>query len=325
MSNSYKYTTVLVTGATGFVGRALCKLLLTNGYIVYGTILDFEKPDSLIDGVIPVTITSIDTMYNWKETLANIDVIVHLAARVHIMKETAHDSLNEFMKVNSRATEILAREAAVVGVHRFIFLSTIGVNGDNSHETLFTETDMPFPHNNYSLSKLDAETKLSQISHHTGLEVVIIRAPIVYGNGNPGNFLSLLKYVSARIPLPLASIKNRRSLIFVGNLVDAIALCAAHPNAVGKTYLVSDGTDVSTPELVCMTAVALGIEPFLIPFPTWLIRFAGKITGKTSAVNRLLGSLAVDSSRIRRELGWKPPFTMEQGLAVTAKWFLNQR
>ncbi|MBC8017858.1 MAG: NAD-dependent epimerase/dehydratase family protein, partial [Verrucomicrobia bacterium] len=217
-------------------------------------------------------------------------------------------------------TERLALQAAQAGVKRFIFMSTVGVNGNSSGEKSFTESDDPQPHNSYSVSKYEAELVLQRISQKTGIELVIMRAPLVYGPGNPGNFLSLLRLVSKGIPLPFASIKNRRSLIYVGNLVDALATCAVHPAAAGQTYLVSDGEDVSTPELIRRTAAALGVPARLFPLPVSLMRLAGKLTGKSGAVNRLVGSLTVDSTKIRQELGWIPPFTMEEGLAETARW-----
>jgi len=316
---------ILVTGAGGFIGRILSERLVSTGWSVHGTLLPSENSASLTKGVTPVVIDPINGSTQWGAALATIDTVIHLAARVHVMKEDASDPLKEFREVNTDGTERLAREAAAAGVRRIIFMSTIGVNGNISGEVAFSETDELSPHNPYSVSKYEAELRLRQLSSQTGMEVVVIRAPLVYGPGNPGNFLSLLRIVAKGIPLPLASIKNRRSLIYVGNLVDALVLCASHPAAAGKTYLVSDGDDVSTPELIRRTAAAFGIKSALFPFPPALMRLAGRITGKVSAVDRLLGSLAVDSSAIRRELGWKPPFTMEQGLAVTAEWFLKKR
>lgn len=311
----------LVTGATGFVGRFLCEQLLAEGHTVRGTLLPPEKPSALVAGVEATLVQPLGPDTDWSAALEGVDTIIHLAARVHIMRETASDPLSEFRKVNLQGTEQLARQAAQANVKRFVFMSTIGVNGVNSGEKPYTEGDVPHPHNPYSASKHEAELALRQISIETGMEVVIIRAPLVYGPGSPGNFLSLLRIVSKSIPLPLASITNQRSLLYVGNLVDALAACATHPVAAGKTYLVSDGTDVSTPELIRQTAAALAVPARLLPFPVSLMRLAGKLTGKNGAVNRLTGSLTVDSSKIRRELGWVPPFTMEEGLKETAEWF----
>ena len=226
--------------------------------------------------------------------------------------------------MNLQGTECLARQAAKAGVKRFVFMSTIGVNGDNSGDNPYTEYDQPYPHNPYSVSKYEAELALKKISDQTGMEVVVIRAPLVYGPGNPGNFLLLLRIISKGIPLPLASIKNKRSLIYVGNLADALTLCALHPVAADKTYLVSDGDDVSTPELIRRIASNLGVQTRLLPFPVSLMKLAGRLTGKSGTVNRLAGSLTVNSSKIRKELEWEQPFTMEMGLACTARWFKKQ-
>lgn len=312
---------ILVTGATGFVGHFLCNRLLAEGINVRGTLLKSENASSLVDGVEPVTVEPLGADTQWSHVLEDVDIIIHLAARVHVMQETATDPLQEFRKVNLRGTERLARQAAQAGVKRFVFMSTIGVNGDNSGDKPYKEEDVPHPHNPYSVSKYEAERALQKISVETGMEVVIIRAPLVYGPGNPGNFFSLLRIVSKGIPLPLASIDNARSLVYVGNLVDALATCAIHPEAAGKTYMVSDGEDICTPELIRRTAAALRVTARLFPmFPSFL-HFTGKLIGKTKAVNQLTGSLTLDSSKIRQELGWVPPFTMVEGLRETAAWF----
>jgi nucleoside-diphosphate-sugar epimerase len=282
---------ILVTGATGFVGSILCQRLLADSQQVRGTLLESESLLSLLEGVEPVVIDPLGPDTPWRHALSGIRTIIHLAARVHVMRETATDPLQEFRKVNLKGTERLARQAAQAGVKRFVFMSTIGVNGDNSGEKPYTENDIPHPHNPYSVSKYEAEFVLRQISIETGMEVVIIRAPLVYGPGNPGNFLSLLRIASKSMHLPLACISNKRSLIYVENLVDALATCATHPEAAGKTYLVCDGDDVSTPELVRQVAHALGVSPRLLPFPVSLMCLAGKLVGKSGAVNRLTGSL----------------------------------
>ncbi|ABB31570.1 NAD-dependent epimerase/dehydratase [Geobacter metallireducens RCH3] len=334
--NTYFLHNILVTGATGFVGSFLCSRLLAEGMSVRGTFLVTENPDSLVKGTEQALIEPIGPATFWGHALAGAGTVIHLAARVHVMRERAADPLKEFRFVNTEGTAHLAREAAKAGVKRFVFMGTIGVNGDNSGDAPYIESSPPYPHNPYSVSKYEAEQLLRQISSETGMEVVIIRAPLVYGPGNPGNFLSLLKAVNGDygfktlnfglkvLPLPLASINNKRSLIYVGNLVDALVTCATHPAAVGQTYLVSDGEDVSTPELIRRTAAALGVPARLFPFPVPLMKLAGKLIDKSAAVNRLTGSLTVDSSKIRRELGWQPPFTMEEGLQETAKWFEKQ-
>lgn len=315
---------IFITGATGFVGTNLIKRLLKDNFRLAAAVLDGEDVGHLPAGVERVTVNPLSGSSDYSQALKCVDIVIHLAARVHVMQETSRDPLQEFRKVNLHGTELLAKQAAHAGVKRFVFMSTIGVNGDNSGNTSYIEGDVPHPHNPYSVSKYEAELAIKEVSKQTGMEVVIIRAPLVYGQGNPGNFLSLLRIVSKGIPLPLASIKNKRSLIDVGNLADALAICADHPAAAGNTYLVSDGEDVSTPELIRRTASALGVEAKLLPFPLGLMHIAGRLFGKSSTVNRLVGSLTVDSSKIRRELGWVPPFTMDQGLRNTAEWFLKQ-
>lgn len=315
---------VLITGATGFIGTTLLTRLVNDDDKVSVAVLAGEAVGHLPAAVDVIITEPLSEVSDYTYSLQNMDCVIHLAARVHVMQETATDPLQEFRKVNLFGTERLARQAAHAGAKRFVFMSTIGVNGDNSGDIPYTEQDAPHPHNPYSVSKYDAELVLKNISQETGMEVVVIRAPLVYGPGNPGNFLSLLRVASKGIPLPLASVTNSRSLIYVGNLVDALATCATHPESAGKTYLVSDGENVSTPELIRRTAAALGVPARLLPFPPSLMKLVAKLTGKTATVNRLIGSLTVDSSKIRQELGWVPPFTMEEGLRETAGWFKRQ-
>lgn len=311
----------LVTGANGFVGQALCAEAIRRGLPVIGAA---RSACELPAGVEQVIVGTIDGETDWTDALPRVDVVIHLAARVHVMRETDADPLAAFRYVNVAGTKRLALMAAKAGVRRFVFLSSVGVNGNVTHELPFTEEDEPHPQNPYALSKLEAEKVLHGISAELGMEVVIIRAPLVYGPGNPGNFLRLLSLVDKGWPLPLASVTNSRSLIYLENLVDAIVTCISHPKAAGQTYLINDGEDVSTPELIRKVAAALGRPARLFPFPPSLMRFAGKLFGKSDAVERLVGSLTIDSSKIRRELGWKPPYTMEEGLAETARWFKSQ-
>ena len=311
---------MMITGATGFVGRVLTQRLLDDGYTVRGTLLPGESPDRLTPDVLPTVVASLGPDTPWQHALTGVDTVVHLAARVHIMDDPASDPLTEFRKVNTEGTARLAAEAARCGVKRLVFISSIKVNGEET-DTPYVEESPVKPADPYGISKWEAEQALRQIEAETGLEVVIVRPTLVYGPGVKANFLKMMQAIKRRIPLPFASINNQRSLIYVGNLVDALATCATHPVAAGKTYLVSDGTDVSTPELIRQTAAALAVPARLLPFPVSLMRLAGKLTGKNGAVNRLTGSLTVDSSKIRRELGWVPPFTMEEGLKETAEWF----
>jgi nucleoside-diphosphate-sugar epimerase len=312
---------ILITGVNGFVGRSLCENMLDRSWRVCGSVRSAKDAAALPTGVEAVEIQSIGPDTNWSNALIGMDTVVHLAARVHVMRETDADPLAAFRHVNVAGTERLALMAAEAGVRRFVFLSSVGVNGNVTHDRPFKEEDEPHPQNHYALSKLEAEQALKEIASETGMELVIIRSPLVYGRGNPGNFLRLLNLVDKGLPLPLASVSNSRSLIYLGNLVDAIVTCINHPKAAGQTYLVSDGEDASTPELIREVAYALDKPARLLPFPASLMRLAGRLTGKSEAVDRLLGSLVVDSSKIRRELGWKPPYTMEEGLRETGEWF----
>ena len=255
-----------------------------------------------------------------RHALQEVSAVVHLAARVHVMADDAVDPLREFRRVNRDWTEQLARAAALQGVRRFVYLSSIKVNGDRSVRP-FTEQDLPNPQDPYGISKWEAEQALARVSSQTGLEIVVIRSPLVYGPGVGGNVLQLLNIVRRRIPLPLASVQNRRSLVFRGNLVDALVRCVKDARATGQTYLVSDGEDLSTPELIGRLAKALGLPPRLWPVPLSVLRWSGRLAGKGPMIDRLLGSLQVDSSRIRRELDWRPPYSVDQGLAETAAWY----
>ena len=272
-------------------------------------------------GIEPIVVREIGSNTIWDEALVGIDTVIHLAARVHVMQETAPNALLAFRQVNTAGTEHLAQQAATAGVRRLIYLSSIKVNGEETIAVPFTERDTPQPQDAYAISKWEAEQALLRVGEKAGLEIVIVRLPLVYGPGVGGNFMRLLQWVNRGFPLPLASLNNRRSLIYLGNLVDALASCVRHSNAAGKTFLLSDGEDVSTPELIRRVAASLGGAPRLFPFPPGLIRLAGLVTGKSAAVDRLLGSLVVDSSAIRHELKWVPPYSMQQGLVETARWF----
>lgn len=311
---------VLVTGANGFVGQALCKRLLKDGWKVMGVVRSPEGSASLAAGVISLITGAMGADTDWSESLTGVDTVVHLAARVHVMTDTALDPLAAFREVNVAGTECLARLAAKVGVRRFIYISSVKVNGEGRNVS-YSEKDIPAPEDPYGVSKWEAEQALHKIAAETGLEIVILRPPLVYAPGVKANFLSLFKIVDRGIPLPLSGINNQRSFIYLGNLVDAIVTCINHPKASGQTYLVSDREDVSTPELIRRVAAALGRPARLFSFPLSLMRFAGKLFGKTDAVERLISSLTSDSSKIQRELNWRPPYTMEQGLRETAEWF----
>ncbi len=312
---------VLVTGANGFIGRKLCVSLEEHGYAIRAAVREPSSATGLSKAVDVVTVGAIGTETDWSQALRGVETVVHLAARVHVLREKARNPLAEFRLVNVAGTERLARMAASAGVRRLVYVSSIKVNGEHTHELPFTEADTPEPQDAYGLSKWEAEQALLKIAAETGLEVVIVRPPLVYGPGAGGNFLRMMDWVNRGFPLPLGSIRNLRSLIYLGNLVDALVVCVTHPRAAGNIFLVSDGEDVSTPELIRRLAQAMGRRPRLVSFPPALLRLAGLLTGKSAEVERLLGSLRVDSSKIRRELQWTPPFSMTQGLRETAVWY----
>lgn len=310
-------TKVMVTGATGFVGQQLCTAFdNAHGIEVIAAV---REPKDI--GVQTVVVGDINSNTTWKTSLNQVGVVFHLAARVHVMHDDVEDPLAAFREVNLHGTVNLARQAAAAGVKRFVYVSSIKVNGECTDVKPFTETDDPHPQDPYGISKWEAEQALGKIGRETGMEIVIVRPPLVYGPGVKANFYSLLKLVSKALPLPLGSIHNRRSMIYVGNLVDALILCATHPAAAGQTYLVSDGDSVSTPQLVKEIATAMKRPERVFPFPLSVMRFFASLIGKSSAVDRLTQSLEVGSSKIEKELGWQPPYSMQQGLQKTADWF----
>lgn len=312
-----------VTGANGFVGRALCSEAVKRGIVVRGIT---RSPCILPAGVENVAVGNVDGGTLWTHALNGCDVIVHLAARVHIMSDKSSDPLAEFRRVNTQGTIRLAQCAVEVGVRRLVNVSSIGVNGASTRDDLsFTDQDVPDPHNPYSLSKWEAEQALQRISLQSQIEIVTVRPPLIYGPGVGGNYLRLLGAVYRGIPLPLAGTRNFRDLLFVGNLADLLIVCAFHPVAKGNTYLVSDGTPVPTHALLRGLARALGVPSRLFPVPPFLLQTLGNMTGYTAEFERLLSSLRVDSTKVRTELDWFPPFTFRQGLQATADWYRAER
>jgi nucleoside-diphosphate-sugar epimerase len=313
----------LVTGANGFVGRPLCAELLRQGHEVRAAI---RSSAQLPDGVEAVAVGDIDGDTDWTGALQGVEAVIHLAARAHVMKDKAADPLTEFLKVNLHGTENLARQASRAGVKRLVYVSSIKVNGEKTHgKHSYTEQHKPEPKDAYGISKRQAEQALLRIAQESKLEVVIVRPPLVYGPGVKGNFISLLAAIDNEIPLPLAGARNARSLVYVGNLVSALAACATQPAAAGQTYLVRDGEDISTAQLVEKIAAALGRKPHSFNIPPGLLRVVAMVLGRSAQVDRLFGSLRVNDAKLRRELGWDPPYTLEQGLRVTADWYLGQR
>ena len=300
----------LVTGATGFVGRAVCTELAQRKHDVRRLARSLAGSDGGY-----FELGDIGPSTNWLGALEGVDAVVHLAARVHIMRERVGNPLEEFRKVNVSGTKHLARVAAASGTKRFVFVSTIGVNGvHTAPRKPFSETDKPNPHNAYALSKWEAEQGLLRVADETGMEVVIIRPPLVYGFAAPGNFASLMRAVHRGWPLPLGAVHNQRSLVALDNLVDFIVSCLSHPQAANQTFLVSAGQDLSTTELVRGLARAAGVPARLLPVPVWALQAGASLLGKGDAVQRLCGNLQVDISKARSLLGWNPPVLLDEGL-----------
>ena len=311
---------ILVTGANGFVGRAVCAGLLGAGHVVRKAL---RSGTAAADAVM---VGEIDERTDWAAALAGAEVVVHLAARVHVMRDVSADPLAEFRRVNVAGTERLARAAVASGVRRLVYVSSIKVNGEHTEPgRTFAESDLPAPQDPYGVSKFEAEEALRRVARETGLEVVIVRPPLVYGPGVKGNFIQMLSILRKGLPLPLASAANLRSLVYVENLADALIACATHPAAAGQTYLVSDGEDISTPDLLRTLAAAAGWRARLFPFPTGVLQALARVAGKGAQAERLLGSLRVESGKIRRELDWVPPYTLQQGLRATAEWYRTEK
>jgi len=314
---------VLVTGANGFVGKALCKKLVSEKWVVKGSVKTTLPISSPEPGVSFINVGQIGPDTDWCSALDGIDTVVHLATRWHLNQDITIDPIAAYRSVNVAGTEGLIRAAVHKKIRRFIYLSTVKVNGEGK-QSPYTEEDKPAPVDPYGVSKYEAEQILYEIANGSGVETVIIRPPLAYGPGVKANFYNLLKLVHKGIPLPFLRVANRRSMIFLDNLIDAIITCIKHPYAAGQTYLVSDGDDLSTPNLISMTAEALGSTVRLFSVPPYLLRMAATIAGQSKKAKPLLNSLTVDTSKIRTELGWKPPFTPKEGLTQTARWFLNE-
>jgi len=311
---------ILVTGASGFVGSQLIRRLADQPSIaVRGAVRATPAGDH--PGLIAVGEINGDT--DWSEALQGQRVVVHTAARAHIMDDMAADPLTEFRSVNVTGTLNLARQAAAAGVGRFVFISSIKVNGEQTPlDACFMADDVPAPEDPYGISKWEAEQGLRELASETGMEVVIIRPPLIYGPGVKGNFASMIKLVGRGLPLPLGTVHNKRSLVALDNLVDLIITCIDHPGAANETFLVSDGEDLSTTQLLQGVAEAMGKPSRLIPVPASLLQFGATLLGKKAVAQRLLGSLQVDISHTQKCLNWTPPLTVKQGLQ---RCFPNQQ
>lgn len=309
---------ILVTGATGFVGQATLARMQKSGRPVRAAL---RTPASVSAAGENAVIGHIGPDTDWRQALQNVDTVVHLAARTHVLDDSDADPLAAYRDINVLGSVRLAQQAVAAGVRRLVFLSSVKVNGEATVLSPFTETDVPAPLDAYGITKLEAENALRRIGAETGLEIAILRPPLVYGPGVKGNLLRMLALVESGIPLPLASIRNQRSLVNVDNLADAIICCVDAPAAAGSTYMVSDGEDVSTPALVGKLAAAMGHSPRLLPCPPAFLKLGATMLGKRAMALRLTGSLIVDSSRIRQELGWQARSSLDQGLNAMVRWY----
>ena len=313
---------VLVTGASGFVGSVLCGNLIARGLTTTGIVRHF--PTNPLPGIDYQIVSGFSKSKFWEEILAGVDVVVHCAARAHIMCDSERDPLAVYREVNVEGTRNLAEQAASCGIKRFIYISSIKVNGEETNERPFKADDIPDPEDSYGISKWEAEQVLQKIGCNSEMEIVIIRPPLVYGPEVRANFLKLMKLVKSGLPLPFGAIHNSRSFVAVDNLVDLILICLHHPAAINQTFLVSDGDDLSTTELLRRTAKACGKPSRLIPIPVFLLRTAALLLGKTDFAQRLCGSMQIDISKAKQLLGWTPKVSVDEALLKTTKYFLKK-
>ncbi|MDH1683276.1 SDR family oxidoreductase [Pseudomonas chengduensis] len=316
---------ILLTGSTGFVGQALLARLAAQPAL--DLVVVSRRPNSSLPaGVAHAQVADIAADTAWQPVLQGVQVIIHAAARVHVMNDKVADPLAEFRKVNVDGTLNLARQAVGAGVKRFIFISSIKVNGESTAPGKpYSAESQPAPVDPYGISKLEAELALRELAAETGMEVVIIRPPLVYGPDVKANFLSMMRWLSKGIPLPLGTIQNRRSLVALDNLVDLIATCVEHPAAANQTFMVSDGEDLSTRQLLRRMGGALGRPARLVPIPAWLLEAGASLLGKRALAQRLCGSLQVDISKTRELLNWSPPLGVDAALRRAAEHFLEHQ
>ena len=303
---------VLLTGASGFVGGAVLQALRQRGLAVR-PVFRTQAAAQCADGV---AVPTLDAVSDWAPALAGVDVVVHCAARAHVMRDEALNPLTEYRRVNVDGTLRLAQQAAAAGVRRFVFVSSIKVNGEGTQPGRpYAADDVPAPEDAYGISKAEAEAGLRQLAQQSGMELVIIRPVLAYGPGVKGNFQTMLRLVARGLPLPLGAVMdNRRSLVALANLVDVIRICVDHSQAANQVFLVSDGEDISTADLLRRIGQSQGRQARLLPVPVWSLNLAARILGKGAVAQRLLGSLQVDIRKTRELLGWTPPLTVDEGL-----------
>ncbi|MFO7839748.1 MAG: SDR family oxidoreductase [Desulfosalsimonadaceae bacterium] len=314
---------ILITGATGFIGSKLLQILEARAEKLCALVRRKPCRQKGLEGVNWIEYDITGSMKELPEKIADIDIVVHLAARAHVMDDKLLDPLTKYRKVNVQGSLNLAQQAAAAGIKRFVFISSIGVNGNQSIGP-FTVNDPPNPIEPYAISKFEAEQSLRKFANETRMELVVIRPPLVYGPMASGNFRRLVRLVHKGLPLPLGLVHNKRSLVALDNLVDLILTCIDHPDAAGQTFMVSDGKDLSTPELIRKLAYAMGRPTRLLPVPQGLLRLGGFMMGKEKEVERLIGSLQVDISHTCDTLGWRPPVTADEALYKTGRDFVSR-
>ncbi len=312
---------ILVTGAGGFIGQILIPRLIKSGHEV---VASSRNTDLGSTGAAVHPIVELGPNTDWGFALNKVETVIHLAAKAHVMTNNVSNPIAEYRRINAEATVKLAKDAAKAGVRHFIFMSTIKVNGETSGLMPFRAQDIPAPIDPYAIAKHEAEEALLKTAHHSNMRATIVRPPLVYGPGVKGNFISLLKICGKGWPLPFASIVNRRSIIYVGNLVDMVHHLIETPPPATGVYLCRDPQDVSTPELFHKVSMALGVKPLIIPFPLSLLRLSAASIGKGTIVSRLTESLFVDDTPTRNDLNWTPPYSILKGLKETASWFHNR-
>jgi len=332
-SNQKQSLCVLITGATGFVGRRLTENLLSQYPNIHLRLVVRKITQNLLDAHLQSdprvhleVVGDINAQTDWSGALNGVDVVIHLAARVHVMQDHASDPLQEYRQANTASSIHLAQAAAKAGVKRFIYLSSIKVNGEATNSGRpFSEDSLPAPIDPYGVSKWEAELGIEKICSQTGMEFVVIRPPLIYGPRVKANFKKLMQLVAKGLPLPLGAIHNQRSMLALDNLISFIDAVMTHPAAANQCFLLSDGQDLSTTQLLKLLAKGLHQSLWLIPLPTVILQTLAKVVGQSAASERLLGSLQIDSSKARQLLGWKPPLTVEEGIALTTEYYLRNQ
>jgi nucleoside-diphosphate-sugar epimerase len=316
---------VLVTGANGFIGTTLCRRLFENGHFVRSAVYpDGSYKDLEVISEVKA-MSGLDSDTGWGYLFSQMDVIVHLAARVHVLRDSVKNPIEEYRKINTRGTERLARVASESGVKKFIFVSTAKVYGEATEDGRpFSEMDVPQPGDPYAISKLDAEKALRNIAETLGLDVTILQLPLVYGAGVKANFLRLMELIDKGIPLPLASVQNKRSLVYVENMASVVLACLENSDDSKGTFLVADEEALSTPELIRLIARKLDKPARLLPVPSLVLKWTGRLLHKTAEVERLTGSLCLNIGKVKNVLNWKPPFSVDAGIEKTVQWYKSR-